>query len=101
MLAQHDQLRPRHRLSSIKLSEQPVGRRTIRAPLGSEQLQEDGNRSAAFVGSGGYRWRGVQQEQPGRQAEFPHGVLSNNRQVRQAPEIHRGAAVSTSNSELL
>src|ERR1700733_13158335 len=78
MLAQHDQLRPWHRLSLIKLSEQPVGRRTIRASLGCEQLQEDWDPGAAFVGSGGYRCRGVQDEEPGRQADFSHGVLSNN-----------------------
>src|SRR5579863_1957010 len=100
MLAQHDQLRTRHRLSLIKLSEQPVGRRTIRAPLGGEQLQEHGNPSIAFLGSGRYRCHCVQNEQPGRQAEFSHGVLSNNQQAWQPPEIHRGPP-PLNNSELL
>src|SRR5580692_10786082 len=102
MLAQHDQLRPRHRLSLIKLSEQPVGRRTIRAPLGCEQLQEDWDPSAAFVGSGGYRCRYVQDEEPGRQADFSHGVLSNNRQARQRSRNTPGGPLPLlGNSELL
>src|SRR5271156_6552841 len=101
MLAQDDQFRPRHRLILIKLSEQPVGRRTIRAPLGCEQLHEHGDPSAAFVGSGGYRCRGVQHEQPGRHAEFSHGVLSNSCEVRQPSRNTPGKPPPLGNSELL